>query len=354
MSKFKLLIGGGSHKLFHLKEFSEHLSGFGVESKLVIDVDVCNGFPSKELTQWFKPYNKFNKLVTEFKPDAVFVDRQLHFGLAALKSNLPLLVHLRGDYWTELEWAKKTLYKNLKSRFVVWSRSRIATKCFEGATVILPFSDYLTNIVKHRFPNKTIKTFHQGIDHSSWYPISGMNLKHPCVGLLQSAMIWGKTKEILLLTKVMEAMPNVTFYWAGDGPYKNQVLPILEKYDNFKWLGSLQYPDQVRQFLTEIDVYALVSGYDTLGMTIVEAELMKKPVVSTRVGGTSEAMIHNKTGFLVELGDYHDWIEKLTLLINDKKIAKNMGDFGYQFAKENFSWEKICQNFIQICQNRLI
>ena len=37
---------------------------------------------------------------------------------------------------------------------------------------------------------------------------------------------------------------------------------FLEKYNNFKWLGPLQYPDKVREYLTEIDVYALVSGID--------------------------------------------------------------------------------------------
>src|SRR5574341_2029920 len=152
-----------------------------------------------------------------------------------------------------------------------------------------------------------------------------MSLKHPCVGLLQDAKIWEKAKEMLTLTKVMEAMPDVTFYWAGDGPYRDHVLPILEKYQNFKWIGTLQYPDEVRKFLTEIDVYALISGIDMSPHTILEASLMEKPVIATNVGGIPELMQDGKTGFLLEKGDYSSLIEKLKMLVNNEDKQKYIG-----------------------------
>ena len=127
-----------------------------------------------------------------------------------------------------------------------------------------------------------------------------MQLKHPCVGLVQGAVIFEKTKELLTLTSVLEKMPHVTFYWAGDGPYRNEVLPILEKYDNFEWLGALEYPDKVRDFLSEIDVYALLSGIDMSPLTLLEAQLMEKPVIATSVGGIPELMINKKVVFLLK------------------------------------------------------
>ena len=62
-----------------MKKFSEYLEKFGIDCKLVIDVETCNGFPSKNITQWINPLKKFNLLVESFKPDAVFVDRQTQF-----------------------------------------------------------------------------------------------------------------------------------------------------------------------------------------------------------------------------------------------------------------------------------
>ena len=48
----------------------------------------------------------------------------------------------------------------------------------------------------------------------------------------------------------------------------DQILPVLEKFDNFHWLGSLRYPDKVREYLTEIDVYALITGMDLASLCI--------------------------------------------------------------------------------------
>ena len=92
-------------------------------------------------------------------------------------------------------------------------------------------------------------------------------------------------------------MPEINFYWVGDGQYKDRVLPVLGRFDNFHWLGSLQYPDQVREYLTEIDVYALITGMDLAPLSLKEAQLMEKPVVVTNVGGNPEMMVDKKTGF---------------------------------------------------------
>jgi glycosyltransferase involved in cell wall biosynthesis len=160
-------------------------------------------------------------------------------------------------------------------------------------------------------------------------------------------VIWGKAQEMLILEKVLKEMPDVTFYWVGDGPYREKILPVLEKYDNFKWLGALQYPDKVRQYLTEIDVYALVSGIDMSPLTLLEAQLMKKPVVATNVGGIPELMKDNETGFLVQKGNSEELIEKLLLLLNDKQKRENMGNMGRKFVEENFSWNKIAKEFVK-------
>lgn len=343
----RLLIGAGKNKLAYVEKFSEALQRHNINCKLVIDVEVCNGFPSKDAGQWIRPYHRFNELVKQYKPDAVFVDRQVHFGLAAIKNRLPLFVQLRGDYWSELKWAKETTRLSLKSHFIFWLRNKITEKCLNDATMILPFSEYLSNIVKSHYPDKPTMVFQDGIDLQYWHRTEGLDLKHPCVGLLQNASIWGKTKEMLTLTKVLEALPHVTFYWAGDGIYKDKILSVLGKYKNFKWLGKLSYPDQVRRFLSSIDVYALLTGYDTFGMTIVEAEIMKVPVIATNVGGTPEAMIENKTGFLVSQGNHKELIEKITTLLNDQRLSKNMSESGHAFASENFDWEKTTERFIK-------
>ena len=85
---------------------------------------------------------------------------------------------------------------------------------------------------------------------------------------------------MLILKKVMQELPDVNFYWVGDGVYREKIIDELGVYENFHWLGHLQYPEKVREYLSEVDLYALVSGMDLAPLTLKEAQLMKKPVIA--------------------------------------------------------------------------
>ena len=342
----KLLIGGSSSKMFHLKEFSDMLEKHNVDVKLVLDVEYADGFPSRKMSNWLTSDTKFKKLINEFQPDLILVDRQRHFGLEASKTNIPLIVHLRGNYWKEMEMARNTLYSSPPKKIAINKWDEIGEKCFQAADKILPICKHLEDVVKEHYPQKSSSVMYQGIRSDNWYDDEGMKLKHPCVGLVQGAVILEKTEQLLTLTKVLEKMPETTFYWVGDGPYKENVLPILEKYDNFKWLGALEYPNKIREFLTEIDVYALLSGIDMAPLTLLEAQLMKKPVIATNVGGIPELMKDKENGFLIEKGDSEKLIEYLQIIFNDYDKAKTMGNLGRKFVEDNFSWEIIAKKFI--------
>ena len=163
----KLLIGGSSSKIFHLKEFSNSLERIGVECKLVFDTDYADGFPSRNFGNWLKSDKKFENLIKEFNPDAIFVDRQRHFGLAATKTKIPLLVHLRGNYWEEIKMARETLYKSPPKRIALQKWEDIAETCFQGSKIILPICNFLSDVVTRRYPSKTVETLYQGISPSN-------------------------------------------------------------------------------------------------------------------------------------------------------------------------------------------
>ena len=350
----KLIIAGEKSRFVHLKDFGDALTRLNVEYRLVHDVDFINRTLDINFIGRIQTPIRFKKLIEEYKPDAVLLDRPTELGLLVLKMKIPFFVLIRGDIWAEVKLVRETLHRSPIRCIALWRRQKIQDRCFRGAKSILPISNYLEKIVRTHYPNKSIIVLPaDGRNPSEWFHVDNMELKHPCVGLLQGATIWGKVEEMFTLPKVLEAMPHVTFYWAGDGHYKNLIFEKLQKYNNFKWLGSLQYPDVVRKYLSGIDVYALFSGMDALGQTIIEAQLMEKPVIATRAGGIPEVIEDDKTGFLVEKGDYKRWIEKISFLINDNKKARQIASAGRKFAVENFSWDRIAEKFIVILNMHL-
>ena len=343
----KILLAGTKLRSHYQKPFINEINKLGIDAKLIIDSDYVVGFPTMRIRKWFSARNKYNKLIKEFKPDVVIVDHPSYFGLATIKKNIPLVIRLKGNLWSEIESQRELPHLSLKTRLFLFFREPVFEKNFQSAKMIFPICNYLEKVVNDNLPNKKTKTIHIGVDPDIWYPENGMKLKHPCVGLLQGAEIWEKTKEILILKDVLKAFPNVTFYWAGDGQFREKIIAELRQYKNFVWLGKLKHPDEVRKYLTEIDIYALISGLDMSPNTLLEAELMKKPVICTKVGGIPELMENNKTGYFYDKGDPNSFNEKLNLLISDKNKRMEMGKEGHEFVLNNFQWKRIAEDFIK-------
>ena len=350
--KFKLLLAVDKTRQFYISQFTDALTKKGIDCKIIDDLEIYGDSKlNRRYLRWLSKPKELENIINQFKPNAVFTERVSHFSSLILKYNIPLIIFLRGDYWSEVKWGKETLDKSLPKEFELFTKQKIADKCFKESFLILPICKYLQKIVREKYVDKNVHVLYQGINESDWFSQKGHDLKHPSVGLLQGAEIWEKTREMLILPKIMEKLPNVSFYWAGDGPYRDKILPALEKFDNFHWLGHLKYPDEVRQFFSEIDIYALVSGIDMSPHTLLEAGLMKKPILTTDVGGIPESCKDSETCFLIKKDDSNDWINKISILLDDKEKMKEMGERGHIYVKENFSWDKIADDFIDIIKS---
>ena len=337
----------------YMKELCKELEKYHIEYLLVDDLDIYNKNTIKsKYFRWIKTPKQFNKIIQEFKPDLVITERTSHFAYLVLKKNIPLGIFLRGDLWDEMEQIQKENKFKIK-RIKMYFKRKISEKCFKESDFIISICNYLDNKVKIKILNKKTFVMYQGINQNYWKQVENKKLHHPNIGLLQNANIWKKTKEMLILEKIIPSFPKITFYWAGNGQYKNKILEKLARFENFKSLGHLDYPDQVRDFLSGIDVYCLLSGLDMSPHSIIEAQILGKPVIATNVGGVSESMIDNKTGFLIEKGNTEELIEKLSLLINDEQKRKDMGDEGKKFVEDNFNWDKIAKEFVNILKYKI-
>lgn len=356
----KLLIAVDRKRFFLIDQFADELRKKGIECLVIDDLDIYDkDEPGNKYLKWIGTPKKFQKIMNDFKPDIIFTERVSHFSSLVIKTDIPLIIFVRGEDglphdWSKINWKEQTLETSFSNKINIFTKQKIAKKCYEKATLILPICQYLEKIIRSNCPNKDVHVLYQGINQKDWFSEKGMKLKHPCVGFLQGAEIWEKTKEMLLLPDIMKKMPEVNFYWAGDGPYQKKILPILEKFDNFHWLGNLDYPGEVRQFLSEIDVYGLLTGIDMSPHTLLEAGLMKKSVIATNVGGVSESCIDNKTCFLIEKNDPQGWIDKISVLLKHKEKMKLMGNEGFEYVNKNFLWGKIAEDLIKILESKKI
>ena len=74
----------------------------------------------------------------------------------------------------------------------------------------------------------------------------------------------------------------------------------------------------------------------------------KLPVIATDVGGNHESIIDKETGFLTKKNDVHDLCKALSTLIDDRSLALNMGECGYNRFIENFTHDLMLKKILKI------
>jgi len=82
---------------------------------------------------------------------------------------------------------------------------------------------------------------------------------------------------------------------------------------------------EILAFFRNADVFALPSYWEGLPVSILEAMALGLPIVSTRINGIPEAVIDDKTGFIVEAGDapaFAAAIERLENAAVRKRLAE--------------------------------
>ena len=352
----KILIIGSKTKysgsrLIHLKHFSYELEKFGIESKIITDMDFLEKSFSLNLRKKITASKKLKILLKTFEPNIVLLDNISRLAKTVLDEKIPLFLLFRGNYWEQLEWAKKTIYKSPLKFVSVLKDQKLADRIFKESAMILPISEYMKNEFEMRYSKDRIEVFGaDGRNTSDWIQVESQKLAHPCVGLVQGFSVWGKTRELITLQDVMRKLPNVTFYLAGDGVYRDKIISKLKKFENFVWVGNLEYPNGVKKFFSSIDVYLLLSGLEGLGQSIIESMLMKKPVIASNIGGIPEIVINGETGFLVNLGDSDQIVHLINDLLSKPDLVKKITAKAEENVKMNYSWEFLAKKFSDILE----
>jgi glycosyltransferase involved in cell wall biosynthesis len=78
---------------------------------------------------------------------------------------------------------------------------------------------------------------------------------------------------------------------------------------------------------------------------VLQAAMMARPVVATRVSGISEVVVHRQTGLLVDPEDEKGLAEAIAFLLDHPETAMRMGQSARQRVQKLFSWEDCVQAY---------
>ena len=141
---------------------------------------------------------------------------------------------------------------------------------------------------------------------------------------------------------VAQRFPEARFVLVGGGSnargeeYRQSLIESVRGDDRFLFPGH-RY--DIAQVLASFDVAVQCALTETLGGTI-EALLMERPLVATRVGGMPEAVRHEQTGLLVPPADPPALAAAIERLLADREEARRLGKAGRALMLERFTLER--------------
>ena len=161
--------------------------------------------------------------------------------------------------------------------------------------------------------------------------------------------------------KIVSKIPNVCFVVVGNNPSESlthrddmmgqikAVICAMGLLNHVQLRGAVD-DNEVIKLYQACDVVVLPALAETddvegFGIVLLEAAAAGKPAVATRVGGIPDAIEHEKTGVLVNAGDYEGLAQAVLSLLNDPLARGKMGRVARQRAEKEFGWEEIVDRY---------
>jgi glycosyltransferase involved in cell wall biosynthesis len=93
---------------------------------------------------------------------------------------------------------------------------------------------------------------------------------------------------------------------------------------------------------------------EAFGRIAIEAQAAGKIIIATKIGGSLETVIDEKSGFLVEVGDVENFARLIDRVLEmPKSESDTIAKAGRKNIEENFSNEKMCNDTIKLYRETL-
>ncbi len=138
------------------------------------------------------------------------------------------------------------------------------------------------------------------------------------------------------------------WYFVGDGPERTNLEKKISEYEleNYIIITGMQknpYP-----YMAGCDIYIQPSYEESLGLTMLEAHRLNKPVISTATVGGCKLVENGRNGIVCEINP-NAIAESIINLINDKEYYNNFInnlksiDYSHEFIKYQEQWKALLE-----------
>jgi glycosyltransferase involved in cell wall biosynthesis len=137
-----------------------------------------------------------------------------------------------------------------------------------------------------------------------------------------------------------DSLDKIKCIIVGDGPERESLQKEIDKHNLNDKVILTGFKSDAISYINAMDIFILPSEREGFPRVILEAMLMGKPVVASRIAGPTELVIEKQTGLLFQVGNIEELAGCISNLLLSSQLREEMGQTGRKRVIENFSIEK--------------
>ena len=311
----------------------------------------------------YKNIERIINLIREYNVDIIHVRSRAPAWsayYACKKTGCELVSTFHGSYSNRLFTKKPSIFKIIYNGIMLKAHYTIAV------------STFIKNYIRNNFPiaakisDQNLIVIHRGVDLNYFDESKVSQLR-----MIQLAKSWNlpEDKEIIMLPARITSwkgheflidslakVKNDNFFCiivGSDRDHKEYSRGLEKRIEKNNLEGKVQIVGETRDMpgaylVCDIVISASIKP-EAFGRIAIEAGAMSRIIIATNIGGSTETIIPNQTGFLVEPNDKDDLANKIDHVLSlSQSDRKEIGMAARRYIEKNFSNQKMCDETIAL------
>ncbi|MCR4431780.1 MAG: glycosyltransferase family 4 protein [Tepidanaerobacteraceae bacterium] len=241
---------------------------------------------------------------------------------------------------------KKDFFHRMAAKIV----SIVFTDCIIAISRAVKIS-----LIENGVPADMIKIVYNGIDVEKFGGVEPRLKKEfgiadgPIIGTV-ARLVPEKGYEyaIKAMMRVLKSFPKARMVIVGDGPLRDKLKNLADEMGIMSNVDFLGYHENVESLVADFDVFVLPSVSEGMGLALLEAMALGKPVVATEAGGIPEVVKNGVNGLLVPPKDEKFLAEAIINILSSKQAAFSLGQAARATVFEKFSARTMAEKTMEI------
>jgi glycosyltransferase involved in cell wall biosynthesis len=245
-----------------------------------------------------------------------------------------------------------------------WSQSPLYGRLLNGCDAVLALTDHERAFIAQR-SRQNAHVVGVGVDPAAFARASGAEIRRryaigeaPLVGYVgRMTESKGVATLIAAMKGVWQSNPSARLLLAGpgmqiDGAPPNAIssamagLSAAER-TRIIMLGRFR-DDEKASIFDALDLFAMPSVAESFGIAYLEAWMLRKAVIGSRIGSTACVIAEGVDGVLVAPGNSEELAQSIVRLLSDPGARAQMGLRGYAKTMAHFTWDAITDKIERI------